>query len=542
MKKAIFSALILLAALFCTAQNGSRTNVSIKHHPDRSGLEDESSSLNGKEKIKPSASRSSVCGAYTVTDADGNVYNTVQIGNQCWITENLKVGVMIPGTTNQTNNGVIEKHCYGDNPSNCNIYGGLYQWNEMMQYSNELGAQGICPVGWHIPAYDDWQWLMLIVGDTIGGKMKTTGTIESNNGLWYAPNALATNSIGFNGLPGGLKDGAGNFTGMGLNAFFYTSQGWWYDFRYFRQLNYDNGDMWSGFQDASYSMSVRCFKYVDPAVLPTVSTSSITGITATTAVGGGNVTDDGGAVVTARGLVWSTTPNPTVINYVGITTNGTGVGAFTSNLNALAPGTIYYVKSYATNSIGTAYGLGIEFITMPSILTVSGLTINTGTDTCFNAAQTINVSNITIKTGGSATFISGGNILLQTATKVENGGYMKASITTNSSYCMLNKSAITLNEEELPNEINTTKINEASDLFTISPNPTFGVFTLKMIDFETTQIIHLEVHSMLGEIVMQRKLFGQRQYDFDLTGKPKGVYFIRVLAGDKMGVEKLIKQ
>jgi len=149
----------------------------------------------------------------TVTDAEGNIYNTVLIGNQCWIAENMNVGIMIPGTTNQIDNGILEKHCYGDNPSNCNIYGGLYQWNEMMQYSQQLGAQGICPAGWQIPAFDDWQWLATILVENNGGKIKTTGTIEAGTGLWYAPNTLATNSSGFSALPGGWKDGAGNFTG-----------------------------------------------------------------------------------------------------------------------------------------------------------------------------------------------------------------------------------------------------------------------------------------------------------------------------------------
>ncbi|MCX6280017.1 MAG: T9SS type A sorting domain-containing protein [Bacteroidetes bacterium] len=541
MKKAIFTSLILMAAFFCTAQNGSKTNISVINHADRSGLADESSSLNGKEKIKPSASVSSVCGAYTVTDADGNVYSTVKIGDQCWMGENLRVGIMIPGTTNQANNGVIEKHCYGDLLSNCNTYGGLYQWGELMQYSGQPKTQGICPAGWNIPASGDFQWLGYLVGDSAGGKLKTTGTIEGGTGLWYAPNTMATNLSGFSAVPGGWKDESGNFGNLGQNAFFYTSEGWWDCCAYFRQLDYNGGYLNNAsWAMRSRSLSVRCIK--NAATLSTVSTSSISGITATTAFGGGNVTGDGGEDVTARGVVWSTTPNPTITSYVGITSNGTGLGAFTSNLTALAPGTIYYVRAYATNSIGTAYGLGIEFMTMPSILTVSGLTINSGTDTCFNAAQTINVSNITVKTGGSATFISGGNILLQTATKVENGGYLKASITTNSSYCMLNKSAITLNEEELPKEIKTAEMNEAVALFAISPNPTFGAFTLKMIDFETTQIIHLEVYSMMGEMVMQSKLFGQRQYDFDLSGRSKGVYFIRVISGDKMGVEKLIKQ
>ena len=541
MKKATFTTLILMAAVFCTAQTGSKSNHSINHHTNGSRLVDVSSSLKEKAKTSPLAHTSSTCTASTVTDLDGNVYSTVQIGDQCWMGENMRVGIMIPGTTNQANNGIIEKHCYGDLPSNCNTYGGLYQWGELMQYSGQPKTQGICPAGWNIPVSGDYQWLGYLMGDSAAGKLKTTGTIEGSNGLWYAPNTMATNSSGFSALPGGWTDESGNFGNLGYNAFFFTSEVWYDCCAYYRQLSYNDGivfnSMWAM---RSRSLSVRCIK--NATTLPTVTTSAMSGIAATTAVGGGNVTNDGGAAVTARGVVWSTTPNPTVASHIGITTNGTGGGLFTSNLTGLVPATTYYLKAYATNVIGTTYGAEVEFMTLPSILAVSGLTINSGTDTCFGATQTINVSNFTVKNGGIATFISGGNIMLQPLTKVENGGYLKASITTNSSYCMVNKSTTTLNEEELPKELTNTSMNEASAIFTLFPNPTAGTFMLKMNQIETTQVIHVEIYGIMGEIIMQSKLFGQQLYEFDLTGRAKGMYFIRVMAGDRMGMEKLIIQ
>jgi uncharacterized protein (TIGR02145 family) len=97
--------------------------------------------------------------------------------------------------------------------------------------------------------------------------------------------------------------------------------------------------------------------------LPTVTTSSVSSITETTASSGGSVTDDGGANVTARGVVWSTSQNPTVQSNDGMTTDGSSVGSFTSNLTGLSPGTRYYVRAYATNSAGTAYGEQREFTT-----------------------------------------------------------------------------------------------------------------------------------------------------------------------------------
>ncbi|MCK5838660.1 MAG: hypothetical protein KAG99_02370, partial [Bacteroidales bacterium] len=82
---------------------------------------------------------------------EGQTYSIVAIGTQCWMAENLNVGTRIDGVDEQTDNPTLEKYCYNDLESNCDIYGGLYQWNEMMQYVTTEGAQGICPSGWHIP-------------------------------------------------------------------------------------------------------------------------------------------------------------------------------------------------------------------------------------------------------------------------------------------------------------------------------------------------------------------------------------------------------
>ncbi len=97
------------------------------------------------------------------------------------------------------------------------------------------------------------------------------------------------------------------------------------------------------------------------ALAPTLTTTAISAITTTTATSGGNISSDGGSAVTTRGICWATTQNPTVAN--SITTDGTGSGIFTSNLTGLTPGTTYYVKAYATNSIGTTYGNQVNVTT-----------------------------------------------------------------------------------------------------------------------------------------------------------------------------------
>ena len=123
---------------------------------------------------------------------------------------------------------------------------------------------------------------------------------------------------------------------------------------------------------ASNNTACVIINRVAPTQLPSVITNSVTDITTTSATCGGEVTDDGGATVTARGVCWSTTPNPTVAD--SVTLDGTGTGTFTSSLTNLTPNTTYYVRAYATNSEGTAYGEEMTFTTPCDIvnLTLSG--------------------------------------------------------------------------------------------------------------------------------------------------------------------------
>lgn len=100
--------------------------------------------------------------------------------------------------------------------------------------------------------------------------------------------------------------------------------------------------------------------------LPTVETSQIESIEPTTAQGGGVVTDNGGLPVTQRGVCWSTSENPTTDQNEGLTIDSLGMGEFTSQLFNLLPNTKYYVRAYAQNSIGTAYGDTVSFITLPA--------------------------------------------------------------------------------------------------------------------------------------------------------------------------------
>lgn len=137
-----------------------------------------------------------------------------------------------------------------------------------------------------------------------------------------------------------------------------------------------------------------------PSSTPTVTTSAVSSITTTTASCGGNVTNAGSSSVTARGVCWSTSQNPTVSG--SHTTNGSGTGTFTSNLTGLTAGTTYYVRAYATNASGTAYGSQVSFTTasvvMPTVTTTSASNI---TATSAHSGGTIvNNGNLSITARG----------------------------------------------------------------------------------------------------------------------------------------------
>jgi uncharacterized protein (TIGR02145 family) len=119
-------------------------------------------------------------------------------------------------------------------------------------------------------------------------------------------------------------------------------------------------------QNKKDGYSIRCLQG-EGILLPAVATNAATNITYSTATSGGNVTSDGGASVTARGACWSTSQNPTVAD--NHTDDGIGTGSFTSSLTGLSSNTTYYVRAYATNSSGTAYGSQVNFTTDPATIT-----------------------------------------------------------------------------------------------------------------------------------------------------------------------------
>jgi plastocyanin len=137
-------------------------------------------------------------------------------------------------------------------------------------------------------------------------------------------------------------------------------------------------------------------KKSDTVTLPELSTTAVTGVTFTTATSGGIITSDGNASVTARGVCWSATPNPTIID--SKTSDGTGTGQFVSNITGISAGNLYHVRAYATNSAGTAYGDDISFST--SALSIASLSTSAVTS----------ITTTTAITGGSITDDGGSDV------------------------------------------------------------------------------------------------------------------------------------
>ena len=195
----------------------------------------------------------------TVTDYDGNVYQTVLIGDQCWMMENLKVthyrnGDPIPHVTDggEWDDLSTGAYCEYNDPANVATYGRLYNWYAVDDSRN------LAPEGWHVPTDAEWQTLVDYLGgaSVAGGKMKEAGTTH-----WNPPNAGATNESGFTALPGGFRSGD-FFDAMGNVAYFWSSTEYEYDSSRVlsRYLNYISSQVGLEFNYKQAGFSVRCVR------------------------------------------------------------------------------------------------------------------------------------------------------------------------------------------------------------------------------------------------------------------------------------------
>jgi len=212
-----------------------------------------------------------ICGETgSMTDIDGNVYQTIKIGDQWWMMENLKVthyrnGDPIPHVTSgYTWSGLTTgAYCeYNNDPGNVATYGRLYNWYAVDDSRN------IAPEGWHVPSDAEWKQLEMYLGmsqaeaDAIGwrgtdegGKLKEAGTTH-----WNSPNTGATNKSGFTALPGGYRGDYGNYGSMSFNATFWFSSEYNASNAWGRLLIYSTSQVPRFSYDKHYGFSFRCVR------------------------------------------------------------------------------------------------------------------------------------------------------------------------------------------------------------------------------------------------------------------------------------------
>ena len=181
-------------------------------------------------------------------------------------------------------------------------------------------------------------------------------------------------------------------------------------------------------------------------------------------------------------------------------------------------------------------------------LHLQDISITFPSDTCFYSTKTIRVAGnntiFTIQNGAIARLVAKENILFLDGFSVESGAYLQAFIDTTGNYCQQPESMIAVFDgaEEVIHVWPTAQEGEKEkQFFSLFPNPTPGTFTLQLKE-ATEAVIAVEIYSMLGECILQTQLSGQHQYEFDLSGRSGGVYLVRVVRGNEVGVEKVVKQ
>ena len=224
-------------------------------------------------------SLASTCPA-TVTDVDGNTYNTVQIGNQCWMRENLRTTRYSDGTAidlgADLSTNTAYRYCPNDDAGNVRAYGYLYNWKAVMRnssssWSNPSGVQGVCPVGWHVPSNAEWTQLTNYVSSQsryrCGGSSTSIakalasarGWVSSSEPCAVGNNPSGNNATGFSALPAGYY--CGSYDLFGYNAYFWSSTEGYSGNAYLRGLCYYYAYVYSGYYNGKiYGYSVRCLR------------------------------------------------------------------------------------------------------------------------------------------------------------------------------------------------------------------------------------------------------------------------------------------
>ena len=211
----------------------------------------------------------------TVTDIDGNIYNTVTIGTQIWMAENLKAthysdGTEIPLVADSTawgnlsDDNTSDAYCYYNNANNeSENYGALYTWaaamgdNAVSSNTNPSGVQGVCPTGWHLPS--DAEWTDLTGYIATNGHPGSEGTALKAKSGWDS-DGNGTDDYGFFALPSSGRDYEGTFYGVDDNCRWWSSTEDYGSNSWYRYINYNYANVFRLSSKKSSGFSVRCIK------------------------------------------------------------------------------------------------------------------------------------------------------------------------------------------------------------------------------------------------------------------------------------------
>ncbi len=206
----------------------------------------------------------------SVVDSDGNVYRTIQFGEQCWMAENLRTTKYADGTNIALGSSTSTLRAYRYYPNNnvgdVSAFGYLYNWKAVMgNYSffdsKPSRIQGICPTDWHVPSDAEWTQLTDYVGSNTNvakALASTTGWSSSSNTSAVGNNLYANDTTGFNAVPIGYY--YGSFGSFGHGAYFWSATQSNIQSAFIRYLYYDDAIVHRSFNNKYYGFSVRCLR------------------------------------------------------------------------------------------------------------------------------------------------------------------------------------------------------------------------------------------------------------------------------------------
>lgn len=310
------------------------------------------------------------CG--TVADYDGNVYNTVVIGQQCWTKQNMRSMHYNDGSVirrGSENSVTIPYYYVNYNALTAAMlpnYGYLYNWTAAMHgapssSANPSGVTGICPLGWHLPSDSEYIEMKTFVNTILanrcnGSNNEIAKSLASRTG-WpgssgcnVGSNQANNNNTLFSAFPAGYYDNGFSETSW-ANLWTSTQTSPYQAVTYYMNYNnsYFNRD---AIGNKARARSVRCVKSLSVSA-PEIHTLGVNVVSATAANCGGRCSHGGNPAI-AMGICWSTSPNPTIVD--NHTNDGSGEGLFNSQMTGLTVGTTYYVRAYMQNSAGVFYG------------------------------------------------------------------------------------------------------------------------------------------------------------------------------------------